>query len=475
MKKLNFYVMADNHYFSKKLWVEGNAIECRSHTDQVILKEAPEINEAFFKVIENDSDADTVVLIGDLINVGEKICHDEFTERLRKLQKNGKRVFVLTATHDYNGCGEDENTFVAVGYAEDSTYKVPCTRRAELDEIYRPFGRDKADSEYNMSYSVNVNGYRFILLNDDGNGHTDCGLDDEGNKWLENELIKAKKNNEPVLLFAHHPVITPYPLYEAAAPTEMYGRHHILKEMLLKYGVRVVFTGHVHTHAIRKISDEKNDLYDIGTSSVVSPMGKIRRITLENGFADIKTVDLPEKIDGIPGGSKQVAESCFGGYYRRLIDTAVRDYDEFVKLGCGLIPADKAKKYRFIIKPAIKALSSINMSFAGRLGKKYSGLKSSECKLHKEEKLIDVLFVILDHFFPGDAPYTPDTYEYKVIRGALLRGDRIMKLFRIRLSKYFNGIDSLWTLAEPLVHNTRTGCDREIKIKLIDEVTYEKD
>lgn len=475
MKNLNFYVIADTHYFSKKLWVEGNAIEARSHTDQVILKESPEIIEAFFNLIEKDNETDTVIIIGDLINVGEKLCHDEFTERLRLLQQRGKRVLVLTATHDYNGCGEDENGFVAVGYAEDSTYKVPCVKRAELDEIYRPFGRDKADSEYDMSYSLNIDGYRFILLNDDGNGHTDCGLDDKGNEWLENELIKAKEKGEIVLLFTHHPVITPYPVYEAVAPTEMYGRHPILKEMMMRHGAKIVFTGHTHVHTIRKISEKDKELYDIGTTSAVSAYGKIRKVTLENGFANITTVDLPEKIEGIEGGSKQVAESCFGGYYRRLIDTAIKDYNEFLKLGHGLVPYDKAKKYGFVIRPALKTFSKINMSFAGRVGKKYSGLKKNEIKKHKDEKLIDVVFVILDHFFTGDAPFTPDTYEHKVIHGALKKGDKIMKALKLNLSSYINGIDSLWTLAEPLVHNTRTGCDREMKIRLTEEVTYEKD
>lgn len=475
MGKLQFYIMADNHYFSKKLWVDGPQIEGRSHTDQVLIKESPEINEAFFRLIENDIDTNTVVLIGDLINLGEKICHEEFTARLRRLQQNGKRVLVLTATHDYNGCGEDENGFVATGYNANDTYHVPCTRRNDLDEIYRPFGRGDADSEYDMSYSINVAGYRFILLNDDGNGHTDCGLDDKGNEWLENQLIRAKENGEDVLLFTHHPVITPYPVYETVAPTEMYGRHPILKQLLMKHGVRVVFTGHTHVHTIRKISDGNKELFDVGTTSVVSAYGKIRKVTIENGIANIRTVDLPEEIEGIPGGSRQVAESCFGGYYRRLIDTAIVDYDAFIKLGHGLVPADKAKKFRFIIKPALKMFSRINMSFTGKVGKKYSGLTKDECKKHKDEKLIDVCFVILDHFFQGDAPYTPETYEYKVIRGGLLLLDKIMKTFGISLSKYINGIDSLWTLAEPLVHNTRTGCDRVIKIKLNDEVTYEKD
>lgn len=475
MENLNFYLMADPHYFSKKLWVEGNAIEARSHTDQVILKESPEIIDAFFKIFENDNETDTIVLIGDLINVGEKLCHDEFTKKLRSLQEKGKRILVLTATHDYNGCGEDENTFVAVGYSENGTYQVPCVRREELDEIYRPFGRDKAESEYDMSYSLNIGGYRFILLNDDGNGHTDCGLDDNGNEWLEKELIKANENGEPVLLFTHHPVITPYPVYEAVAPTEMYGRHPILKEMLMKHGVKAVFTGHSHIHTIRKITDGEKELYDIGTTSAVSAYGKIRKVCLKDGYADITTVDLPEKIEGIPGGSKQIADSCFGGYYRRLIDTAVKDYNEFLKLGIGLIPTEKAKKFRFIIRPALKTFSKINMSFAGKVGRNYSGLDKNEICKHKEEKVIDMVFVIIDRFFRGDAPYTPDTYEHKVIFGALKKADQIMKKLKIDLSKHLSGIDSLWTLAEPLVHNTRTGCDREIKIKLTDEVTYEKD
>lgn len=475
MGKLQFYIIADNHYFSKKLWVDGEAIERRCHGDQVVIKESPEVNEAFFKVIEQDAEADLVVIIGDLINCGERLCHDEFIERLHKLEENGKRVLVLTATHDYNGCGEDENEFVASGYGKKEAYRVDCTRRHELDALYRPFGRSEADSEYDMSYSIGIDGYRFILLNDDGNGHTDCGLDDKGNEWLENELIKAKSKGEAVLLFTHHPVITPYPVYEAAAPTEMYGRHPILKGLLMKYGVKVVFTGHTHVHTIRSISKGEKVLYDVGTTAVVSPCGKIRKVVLENGVADISTVDMPEEIDGIEGGSKYIASLCFGGYYRRLIDTACKDYDAFLKLGDGLIPIDKAQKYRFIIRPALKLISKINMSFAGKLGRKYSGLTKKECKEHKNEKVIDMVFVVLDHFFTGDAPFTPDTYEHRVIFGALHRADAIMKTFKISLSRYINGFDSLWTLVEPLVHNTRTDSDREIIIKINDEVTYEKD
>lgn len=468
--------MADNHYFSKKLWVEGDEIESRCHGDQVVIKESPEVNEAFFKIIEDDKETDTVVIIGDLINCGERLCHEEFIERLHLLEIRGKRVLVLTATHDYNGCGEDENEFVAVGYDKDSRYNVPCTRRHELDELYRPFGRGQADSAYDMSYSINVGGYRFILLNDDGNGHTDCGLDDKGNEWLEEELIKANQNGEAVLLFTHHPVIAPYPLYEAFAPTEMYGGHEKLKKILLKHGVNVVFTGHTHVHTIRKISDGNNELYDVGTTSVSSAYGKIRKVRLENGVADITTIDLPEEIDGIKGGKDYIASVCFGGYYRRLVDTAVRDYDEFLKLGRGLVPTDKAEKYRFIIKPLLKWFTSLNMSFAGKFGRKYSGLTKTECKSHKEEKVIDMVFVAIDHFFTGDAPFTPDTYEHRVLYGLTHKGDKILKTLKISLSKYINGFDSLWTLAEPIFHNTRTGNDREIKIKIKinNEVTYEK-
>lgn len=466
--------MADNHYFSKKLWVEGDEIESRCHGDQVVIKESPEVNEAFFKIIEADNETDTVVIIGDLINCGERLCHEEFIERLHLLESRGKRVLVLTATHDYNGCGEDENEFVAVGYDKHSRYNVPCVRRHELEELYRPFGRNKADSEYDMSYSINVNGYRFILLNDDGNGHTACGLDDKGNEWLKNEIVKAKGNGETVILFTHHPVIPPYPMYEAVAPTEMYGGHEKLKKMLLKHGVKVVFTGHTHVHTIRKVNDGSNELYDVGTTAVASSYGMIRKVVLEGGVADISTVDLPEEIDGIEGGKQYIHSACFGGYYRRLIDAAVRDYDDFLKLGQGLLPTDKVKQYRFIIKPLIKWFANINMSFAGKLGRKYSGLTKSECKKHRDEKLIDMIFVIIDHYFIGDTPFTPDTYEYRVLYGLMNKGDRIMKGLKISLSKYIKGFDSLWTLGEPIFYNTRTGNDREIKIKINNEVTYEK-
>ena len=68
----------------------------------------------------NDTSTDIVVLSGDTTRNGELSSHEEFIEMLHDLQKRGKRVYVITATHDYRGGGVTE------GYEGDEAIQVPA-------------------------------------------------------------------------------------------------------------------------------------------------------------------------------------------------------------------------------------------------------------------------------------------------------------------------------------------------------------
>ncbi|MBR5620716.1 MAG: metallophosphoesterase, partial [Clostridia bacterium] len=109
MKKSTFYLLTDTHYVSPQIWVEGDPINNRERGDQIALKATPEILDAFFEKILQDDDADTVVFTGDNVNNGDRISHEEFRDRLTRLTDAGKHVYVLSATHDYCGAGDDEN------------------------------------------------------------------------------------------------------------------------------------------------------------------------------------------------------------------------------------------------------------------------------------------------------------------------------------------------------------------------------
>ena len=82
-----FVFIADTHHFSRTLSDGGEAYAYRSESDQKCLEETGEIIDAAFEKILEDPPA-AVMIAGDLSDDGEQICHDEFREKLRELQKH---------------------------------------------------------------------------------------------------------------------------------------------------------------------------------------------------------------------------------------------------------------------------------------------------------------------------------------------------------------------------------------------------
>ncbi len=128
---------------------------------------------------------------------------------------------------------------------------------------------------------------------------------------------------------------------------------------------------------------------------------------------------------------------------------------------------DKLKKHKFLVKTGLGIAEKLTMKLPGRFGRKYGGVSKAELKELKKEKLLPVLFTIVAHVFAGNAPYSPETAEYKALKGAVLRADKLAKRFKIKgLDKIMAPGETLWDVAEPFVCNNRTGDDDNLRIEL---------
>ncbi len=180
---MKFAVLSDTHYISKStLYGDGNKRDLLRH----------DINLAVFDELKRRTDIDTVLITGDLTDAGDIDSHLEFVEILRDLKNSGKRVFVLTATHDFHfsrawvstygwpvryrerpwekpWCDLDKVDYkklVTEEYShlspEECVIPVkPVAFPDRLWEIYREFGRDQA-------YSVCESAYSYAVKLDDG-------------------------------------------------------------------------------------------------------------------------------------------------------------------------------------------------------------------------------------------------------------------------------------------------------------------
>ena len=474
-EKLVLYVLTDTHYISEKMWEEGDPINNREKGDQIAIKSTPQILRTFFDKILADEEAKHVLITGDLINNGDKQSHLDFIEELKVLTDAGKRVYVTTATHDYAGEGEDgdENIFHATYYGKDKCSSAERVGKKDLLPLYYDFGPAQSSSVHETgSYSLPIQeGYRLIAINDNGNGRSHCGLFDEGFEWLVEEIRKAKANGELVFLAVHHPVIPPWEVFRAAADFEMFGGYQRMRQIMCEENVKIIFTGHTHVQGIKKYTDEQGRFfYDVTTTALPSANGKMRRVIFDKdaGTCDIRSIGI-ETIKGwdTKGMSAHdyISQLNFGGALEQAFAVADTDWEGFLQKASGVLPMDIIKKHPHLARWGVKKFNGLKMSTVAKLGGRRSGLTKEEKDALKGEKAKEIVFTVMDHIQGGNAPYTPDTPEYKALHGVTLRVDRLMKLVHFDLSKKLSGIHTLTEIADPFFYNTRTGDDDTILIE----------
>ncbi|MBR4728411.1 MAG: metallophosphoesterase [Clostridia bacterium] len=476
MKKTAFYLLTDSHLVSERIWEEGSSISNRERGDQIVLIDTPKILDGFIEKILADPEAETVVFTGDNINGGDLASHEDFRTRLDRLVAAGKKVCVTTATHDYCGEGDDENFFHAVRYTKDGTEPTPCMRKSGLFDFYYNYGPRQALSVHRESGSYCVQlgeGVRMILINDNGNGRSHCGLFADGVAWLEAQIAQAKEAGDFVLLAVHHPVIAPWEVYRHLVDFELYGGYRDLWALMCKEHVRVVFTGHTHVQNIQKYTDKNGEWFlDISTIAMANAAGKMRRVVVDPdaGRCDVTSVGI-DRVPGIDLQGKTPFEYYYGlnfpGILQRILPLAETDFNAFLQASRGVLPTEQLEKYRLIAKPVLRRVLKMKLSTAANFGRKYNGMTRDERKALRDRPAMDTIYEILKHIYPGNAPFPPETPEYRVVKGVTARLDHIVDKFHIKkVQDIIPPGSSLAEIVEAFLYNNRTGDDDTISFDL---------
>ena len=205
---------------------------------------------AFESVLEHltELDLDFVLLPGDLTQHGEPDNHAWLQQRLAKLPFP---VYVVPGNHDVPVLMADRQS---IAFADFPYY-------------YRKFGYENPNQLYYTTQLLP--GVRLIGLN--SNSFNDQGqqigrLDSQQFRWLEEVL--AATTNELVLVMVHHNVVEhlPHQSSHPMANRYMLQNARELVQLLQRYGVNLVFTGHLHVQDVA----HSGGVYDITTGSLVS-------------------------------------------------------------------------------------------------------------------------------------------------------------------------------------------------------------
>lgn len=460
---LTLAVISDIHYYSKKTGVSGKAYEQANAKSQKLLADCPEVLEAAFRQLAKDDRSDIVLVSGDTTNNGEVESHRECIALLNELKAAGKRVYVITATHDYQASGETD------GYAGDQKIKAPALRREELWELYRPFGPDEAIAVHreSMSYIIQLaEGYRLFALNDDSNGAGKSGFSDECFAWIAEQARKARGEGQFIIAMTHHPMLSPSPFYAIIGAGDMMGDHAKRVRQCADLGIQFMLTGHSHIQDVSyAFSEAGNIFYDLSTPALCGYPGTIRMLTLDPAAGEVRlTTDKITEPVALDLKGKTLPEHFneqFIGMIRDVILAAGTDIDRFADMATAF-SVKKKLSYRigWLIKGPAKALARLKIGTVGNWTRAETGLSKADYAAIREEKALDFIISLVLGLYGGDAPYTPDTPYYKITCGVLNIIDSVLRALHIRVGKLIRGAESVRSLVEPLLYNAGI-CDEK--------------
>lgn len=436
---VDFYLITDLHHYAHSLGIEGEAFEKLDKREQKCLAETGPIIDAYIDKLIADKDVKNILIAGDVSSNGAIDSHTDLVPRLHRLKKAGKKVYLITATHDYfvegNGTGH------AIRCEGDKVLDAEGTHREKLVELYHEFGLDDAISVHKSSHSYCVQieeGYRLLCLNDDGD-RVFCGYDEDQLKWILNEIKAAHEAGDYIFAMTHHPTLPPFPLYPLMSKRDMLGDWERTTTALADAGLELMFTGHTHMQNIGyKETAKGNRYYDVNTSSLVGYPSNMRKVHIDDKKIEIHSETIEHFEWDRKGMSvDEYLQNHFLYFLNDIMDSAANDIDHFAELSTGFsMTPEQVYKLKKPIQFVGKGLQKWTFGSVGRLLCVYNQIDPKV----KDMKIRDFFLEVIQNVYRGNEPYTPDTPEYKSFAVIIFKVERLLAKFKKTkdMSRIFN-------------------------------------
>ncbi|MBP2650110.1 MAG: cyclic 3,5-adenosine monophosphate phosphodiesterase [Firmicutes bacterium] len=274
-------VISDVHYYAPELGTTGSEFENYLANDRKMLKESAAILRSVVNAIKR-SDAEIVLITGDLTKDGELLCHQQLIGYLEELQQAGKKVFVINGNHDINNPD-------AYSYSGSSKTRVPTISSSDFKQLYHNFGYDQAIAKDPTSTSYVVepfNGLRIIAMDSClyEPQQTAGGFSASRLAWIKDQIKDASLHKKTIIGMMHHGITEHFWGQATFFPEYIIPNANQIANEFSALGLKIVFTGHFHAQDITEkqtIFNHKNSfMLDIETGSLVSPPSPIRYVEL---------------------------------------------------------------------------------------------------------------------------------------------------------------------------------------------------
>jgi len=301
---VEFAVISDLHVYNTTLGTTGSAFEEVMHSDRKLLLDSTDLLDyAIDDILQ--SNAQFVLISGDLTKDGEKVCHELVVKELSRFTDAGVKVFVVPGNHDINNPD-------AESYDGDETEPVDNITADEFAFLYADFGfKDAIERDsYSLSYVAEPVDGLWILAIDSCRYEENVPGQSEivgGNvsqltaDWIAEVLSRAVEEGKAVIALMHHGVVEHWEGQHKLHPDYLIEDYEHFGSFLASYDVRVVFTGHYHAQDITEGTFGEKFIYDIETGSLVTAPCPIRYCSIKNNSFYVESTTIVDKIH--PGTS----------------------------------------------------------------------------------------------------------------------------------------------------------------------------
>ena len=323
-------VIADCHYrphsmlgpIGGQTGLPGDPLFWHTNTTGQLTYESDAIMNEFLDRFEASS-SQYLLVAGDLTDDGYLSEHLGLAQKFKDFEaKTGKKIFVINGNHDIRGAVSDRSIHLA-----------------DFKAIYHDFGYSEAlaADENSASYTADIEGkYRLIAIDPVVHGSDISIVTPDLLAWIEAQVAAAKTDGKNLVGMIHYSILEHFKNQNLAVKYIMVDQYREIASKLADWGIKVVFTGHVHGNDISgAITAKGNTIYDVETCSLIAYPNTYREVTFSDESIKIESknidrIDLNDLVDGYTNDQLALLENDFPafsyGFFKAFMGCFINRY-----------------------------------------------------------------------------------------------------------------------------------------------------
>jgi 3',5'-cyclic AMP phosphodiesterase CpdA len=330
-KSLKIAILSDLHFMDPSLLqADGTAFQMYLMQDPKLLAESKAILQQIIRRLLAER-PDLVLISGDLTKDGEMASHKSVLKQLQVLTSNHIKVLVVPGNHDINN--PDAKIFNG-----DNAFPTQTINPQNFVSLYAAYGYKNAISRdlNSLSYvSEPFKDLRILALDANeyyANTPSYCvvagKIKDATMEWAKKQLADAKSKGKTVIGLMHHGLLEHFPGESFLFADYLVDDYEAKADELIQAGLKVIFTGHFHSHDAVERTNEFGAIVDLETGSPVTYDSPFRIMTLSGKKLSVRTENIEHIV--YPG---LVRGTSFHDYEKEFTRNGIEIQAKYMLMG----------------------------------------------------------------------------------------------------------------------------------------------